>query len=145
MTNSFPSSVKPPRPLKYLSSMKGSGAEGSSGNCRPGESSCGFTGTGVVAAICWRSVPRDATSTIRAAAKARRWRSELSLRKEDVGCKLPESLNISRPNVEPAHFKLRMCPRCLERARACVKLRIAFGQSDDGFAQFCDHSHKRKL
>src|SRR5437773_11615030 len=67
-------------------------------------------------------LPPKCALTFCAPAKARRWRSELSLRKEDVGCKLAESLNISRPNVEPAHFKLRMCPRCLERARACVKL-----------------------
>jgi hypothetical protein len=85
------------------------------------------------------------TLTFRAPAETRRWRSQLSLRKQDMGCQLSESLNISRTDVESAHFKLRMSPRCLEGARARVKLNVAFGQPDDGFARLRDYHDERKL
>src|SRR4029453_15658860 len=44
--------------------MKVRGAEGSSWNSSPGGMSRGFAATGVVAASCWRSVPRAATKII---------------------------------------------------------------------------------
>src|SRR5262249_45633040 len=80
--------------------------------------------------------------TFRAAAETRGWRSQLSLGKEDVGCQLSESLNVSRTDVEPAHFKLRMGPRCLEGARARVKLSVAFSQANGGFARLGDHRNE---
>ena len=95
--------------------------------------------------VAGNALPPKRALTFRASPEARRWRPQLSLRKDDVGCQLPERLNISRVDMEPAHFKLGMSPRCLEGARTRVKLCVAFGQPDDGFARLRDHRDECKL
>src|SRR5436305_14410166 len=80
-----------------------------------------------------------------AAAETRGWRSQLSLGKKNMCCQLSESLNISWADVEPAHFKLRMGPRCLEGARAGVRVHVALRQPDGGFARLRDQCDERKL
>ena len=69
----------------------------------------------------------------------------MSLREQHVGRQLAIRLNISRPNVKPAHFKLRMSPRCLEGTPAGVKIRVAFDESDDCFARLRNYCDERKL
>ena len=62
-----------------------------------------------------------------------------------MGGQLLKSLNVSRADMEPAHLKLGMGPGGLEGARARVKLRVALGQRDNGFARLCHHRDERKL
>ena len=69
----------------------------------------------------------------------------MSLREKDVCRQLLKSLNISRADVEPAHLKLGMSPRSLEGTSARVKLRVAFGEPNDGFARLRRHRDERKL
>ncbi len=95
--------------------------------------------------VAGNALPPERALTFRAAPETRGWRSQLSLRKDDVGRQLLEGLNISRADVEPAHLKLGMGPRGLEGARARVKLRVALGQRDNGFARLCHHGDERKL
>ena len=95
--------------------------------------------------VAGNALPPESALTLPAAAETRGWRSQLSLREKDVCRQLLESLNISRADVEPAHLKLGMSPRSLEGTRARVKLRVAFGEPNDGFARLRGHRDQRKL
>ena len=95
--------------------------------------------------VAGNALPPEPALTLPAPAEARGWRSQLSLREKDVCRQLLESLNISRADVEPAHLKLGMSPRSLEGTRARVKLRVAFGEPNDGFARLRRHRDERKL
>src|SRR4029077_19409829 len=95
--------------------------------------------------VAGNALPPEAALTLPSAAETRGWRSQLSLWEKDVCRQLLESLNISRADVEPAHLKLGMSPRSLEGTSARVKLRIAFGEPNDGFARLRRHRDERKL
>src|SRR5205814_9117731 len=95
--------------------------------------------------VAGNALPPERALALPAAAETRGWRSQLSLREKDVCRQLLESLNIFRADVEPAHLKLGMSPRSLEGTRARVKLRVAFGASNDGFARLRRHRDQRKM
>ena len=62
-----------------------------------------------------------------------------------MGRQLLKNLNISWADVEPAHLKLGMSPRCLEGTRTRVKFRVAFGEPDHSFARLGRRRDERKL
>ena len=78
------------------------------------------------------------------AAETRGRRSKLGLGKK-WGRQLLKGLHIARADAEPAHLELGMGPRGFKGARASMKLRVALGQPDDGFARIGHHRDERKL